>query len=62
MTSPTGDAWVAVALSYHGLKASGIPQASLESFPPEFQALPEVESDEEGKSERENGGFFSQQI
>lgn len=35
--SPAGDAWVMVALSYHGLKALGLPQASLESFSPEFQ-------------------------
>ena len=37
LASPVGDAWVAVALSYQGLKALGIPQASLESFSPEFQ-------------------------
>ena len=37
LTSPAGDAWVAVALSYHGLKALGVPQASLDSFSPEFQ-------------------------
>lgn len=37
LTSPAGDAWVAVALSYQGLKALGVPQASLESFSPEFQ-------------------------
>src|SRR5258708_35268585 len=37
LTSPAGDAWVAVALSSHGLKALGVPQASLESFSPEFQ-------------------------
>jgi Dyp-type peroxidase family len=36
-TSPAGDAWVMVALSYHGLSALGVPQASLESFSPEFQ-------------------------
>jgi Dyp-type peroxidase family len=36
-TSPAGDAWVMVALSYHGLKALGVPPASLESFSPEFQ-------------------------
>lgn len=36
-TSPAGDAWAMVALSYHGLKALGVPQASLESFSPEFQ-------------------------
>ena len=37
LTSPVGEAWVAVALSYHGLKALGVPQASLESFSREFQ-------------------------
>jgi Dyp-type peroxidase family len=36
-TSPAGDAWVTVALSYHGLKALGVPQASLDSFSPEFK-------------------------
>lgn len=37
LTSPAGDAWVAVALSYHGLSALGLPQASLDSFSPEFR-------------------------
>jgi Dyp-type peroxidase family len=36
-TSPAGDAWVSVSLSFHGLKALGVPQESLDSFPPEFQ-------------------------
>ena len=31
------DTWVSVALSYQGLKALGVPQASLDSFSPEFQ-------------------------
>ena len=35
--SPAGDTWVSVALSFHGLIALGVPQASLDSFPPEFQ-------------------------
>jgi Dyp-type peroxidase family len=35
--SPAGDTWVSVALSFHGLKALGIPQTSLDSFSPEFQ-------------------------
>jgi Dyp-type peroxidase family len=35
--SPTGDTWVSVALSFQGLKALGVPQASLDSFSPEFQ-------------------------
>ena len=36
-TSPAGDTWVSTALSYQGLKALGVPRASLESFPPEFE-------------------------
>ena len=36
-TSPSGDTWVSVALSFQGLKALGVPQASLDSFSPEFQ-------------------------
>ena len=36
-TSPAGDAWVSVALSFQGLKALGVPAASLASFAPEFQ-------------------------
>jgi Dyp-type peroxidase family len=36
-TSPAGDTWVSVALSFQGLKALGVPQASLDSFSPEFQ-------------------------
>ncbi len=36
-TSPLGDAWLAVALTYQGLQALGIPQESLASFSPEFQ-------------------------
>src|SRR3981081_1649931 len=35
--SPAGDTWVSVALSFQGLKALGVPQASLDSFSPEFQ-------------------------
>jgi Dyp-type peroxidase family len=31
-TSPAGDTWVSVALTYHGLRALGVPQASLDSF------------------------------
>ncbi len=34
---PDQDTWVAVALTYQGLKALGVPQASLDSFPIEFQ-------------------------
>jgi Dyp-type peroxidase family len=35
--SPAGDTWVSVALSFQGLKALGVPPASLDSFSPEFQ-------------------------
>jgi Dyp-type peroxidase family len=35
--SPAGDNWVSVALTFQGLKALGVPQASLDSFSPEFQ-------------------------
>ncbi|MGZ3506526.1 MAG: Dyp-type peroxidase [Vulcanimicrobiaceae bacterium] len=35
--STARDTWVSAALSYHGLKALGVPQASLESFSPQFQ-------------------------
>jgi len=57
LTSPAGDAWVAVALSYHGLKALGIPQASLESFSPEFRqgmAARAAELGDVGESAPEN--------
>src|SRR5258706_5554800 len=36
-TSPAGDTWVSVSLTFQGLKALGVPQASLDSFSPEFQ-------------------------
>jgi Dyp-type peroxidase family len=36
-TSPDRDAWLSVALTYQGLKVLGVPQASLDSFTPEFQ-------------------------
>ena len=36
-TSPTGDTWVSVALTFQGLKALGVPQTSLDSFSPQFQ-------------------------
>ena len=35
--SQAGDAWVSVALTYHGLKALGVPQDSLDSFAWEFR-------------------------
>jgi Dyp-type peroxidase family len=34
---PAPDAWVTVAFTYQGLKALGVPQASLDSFAPEFR-------------------------
>src|SRR6185437_5518474 len=36
-TSPVSDTWVSVALTFEGLKALGVPKASLDSFAPEFQ-------------------------
>src|SRR4051794_161222 len=36
-TSPERDAWLSVAVTFRGLKALGVPQASLDSFTPEFQ-------------------------
>lgn len=36
-TSPAGDAWVSVSLTYHGLKALGLSQSSLDSFAWEFR-------------------------
>jgi deferrochelatase/peroxidase EfeB len=35
--SPTRDTWVSIALTFQGLKALGVPQASLDSFSPQFQ-------------------------
>src|SRR5437879_2943875 len=37
LTSLTGDTWVSVALTFQGLKALRVPQASLDSFSPQFQ-------------------------
>lgn len=37
LSSPAGDAWVSAALSFKGLEALGVPQASLDSFPAEFR-------------------------
>ena len=36
-TSPAGDAWVSVALTFQGLKALGVPHDSLDSFALEFR-------------------------
>src|SRR5947208_12173834 len=34
---PAWDAWITAAFTYNGLKALGVPQASLDSFAPEFR-------------------------
>src|SRR5438067_12590590 len=34
---PAHEAWITVAFTYHGLRALGVPQDSLDSFSPEFQ-------------------------
>ncbi|HET6833991.1 MAG TPA: hypothetical protein VFH30_08975, partial [Acidimicrobiales bacterium] len=36
-SDPARDAWITVAFTYHGLKALGVPQYSLDSFAPEFR-------------------------
>src|SRR5438132_7891199 len=36
-TSPDSDAWLSIALTHRGLEAIGAPQASLDSFAPEFR-------------------------
>ena len=36
-SDPAHDAWITVAFTYHGLKALGVPQSSLDSFAPEFR-------------------------
>ncbi len=36
-SDPAHDAWITVAFTYHGLKALGVPQDSLDSFAPEFR-------------------------
>ncbi len=35
--SPSGDTWISASLTFNGLKALGVPDKSLKSFPPEFQ-------------------------
>jgi Dyp-type peroxidase family len=37
LSSPAGAAWISVALTFQGLRALGVPQASLDTFAPEFQ-------------------------
>src|SRR4051794_6897257 len=36
-TEPSRDAWITAAFTYRGLEALGVPQASLDSFAPEFR-------------------------
>jgi Dyp-type peroxidase family len=36
-SSPARDTWVSAAITFEGLKALGVPQKSLDSFPPPFQ-------------------------
>jgi Dyp-type peroxidase family len=36
-SDPAGDGWLTVAFTYQGLAALGVPEASLESFAPEFK-------------------------
>src|SRR5215213_10009951 len=36
-TDPARDAWLTAAFTYQGLKALGVPQASLDGFAPEFR-------------------------
>lgn len=37
LTSPAGEAWITVALTFQGLRALGLPEITLQSFAPEFQ-------------------------
>jgi deferrochelatase/peroxidase EfeB len=56
-TSPLADTWVSVALTYHGLKALGVPENSLDSFAWEFQqgmAARAKELGDTGESSPEN--------
>jgi Dyp-type peroxidase family len=51
------DAWITVAFTYHGLKALGVPQDSLDSFAPEFRqgmAARAAELGDVGESSPEN--------
>ncbi|MBO0862652.1 MAG: Dyp-type peroxidase [Chloracidobacterium sp.] len=56
-TGPLADTWVSVALTYHGLKALGVPQDSLDSFAWEFRqgmAARAKELGDTGESSPEN--------
>jgi deferrochelatase/peroxidase EfeB len=54
---PAQDAWITVAFTYHGFKALGVPQSSLDSFAPEFRqgmAARAAHLGDEGESSPEN--------
>jgi len=57
-TDPTRDAWITAGFTYQGLKALGVPQASLDSFAPEFRqgmAARAAELGTVGKAARSTG-------
>ena len=45
---PNDDTWITAAFTYQGLKALGVPKASLDSFAPEFQQGMAARADELG--------------
>src|SRR5437763_6748421 len=47
-SEPEHGAWITVAFTYSGLKALGVPQASLDSFAPEFRQGMAARADELG--------------
>src|SRR5215216_5184403 len=47
-SDPARGAWVTVAFTYQGLQALGVPQESLDSFPPEFRQGMAARADELG--------------
>ena len=50
------DAWITVAFTYHGLKALGVPQDSLDSFAPEFRQGMAARGGRAGRRRREQPG------
>ena len=50
---PGKQAWVTAALTFQGLKALGVPQDSLDSFPPEFQQGMAARAADAGRHRRE---------
>ena len=49
----TGDAWIAVAISYTGLSALGVPEESLQSFPEAFRVGMAARADVASRPRRE---------